>query len=757
MATNKDTMHSNPEIESIISAAVRLATDKNNDYVTLEHVQLCLVRHKPFHDLLDKYGIQTDLLEEEIEAYIDGLASNKTKTTDEPPHKTNALERMFNRAVTQVLFTGRRYVQTIDLYLSIMSEGNSHAHYFFLKYGVSKTEFLDFWQKYYKEDRTREVSDDEADDVLDEHCVNLTKLAREDKLEPVIGRDTELSEMINILAKRFKSNVLMVGDPGVGKTAIAEGLAREIVANNVPEFLQGYELYSVEVGNLLAGSKYRGDFEEKIKDIITALTKKKKAILFVDEAHMMSGAGKNSGSADFANMIKPAIASGAVKVIASTTWEEYYNSFEKDRAFMRRFYRLTVDEPDVHHTIEIVKGLRERLQKFHNVTIDDAAIDAAVELTSRYMHDKKNPDKSIEAIDSACAKQRAAGNKGAVITRDEVTEKISKLGNIPLDRVRHEQSDKVRTLEANVKAGVYGQDETIDQVLDRIYVNFSGIGKQGKPVASFLFLGPTGTGKTETAKLLAEHLDMQLQRYDMSEFQEKHTVATLIGSPPGYVGFEDGNISGGRLISDITKNPYSIILFDEVEKAHPDVSNILLQMLDEGKVTSSAGKTVDVTHCIIILTSNLGAQANEQNNIGFGQDLAKTGEEDKALKDFFKPELRNRLDLICKFKKLDTLAIKKIVAKFVAELADSLKSKAIKLNVTDEMIMHLVETGYDSKMGARPLSRKIDELIRVPLSKKILFENLHNCSINIDYRGDSVVISDPIHAPTVNADGIIVV
>jgi len=755
---SRDGMQSNPEIDAIIAASTDLAITKFNDYVTLEHVQLCLIRHKPFRAVLEQYGVQVDEFDKEVDTYLDNATSNMTGNTTQP-QKTNALERMFNRAVTQVMFTGRRYVQTVDLYLSIMSESNSHAHYFFIKYGITKADFLEFWQKNYTEETDYGTfSAEEANSVLDEYCTNLTKLARADKLEPVIGRDAELTELVNVLAKRWKSNVLMVGDPGVGKTAMAEGLARQIVANEVPEFLKDYELYSLEIGSLLAGSKYRGDFEEKIKDIIEALTTKKTAILFVDEAHMMQSSGKSTGGgADFANMIKPAIASGQIKVIASTTWEEYYNSFEKDRAFMRRFFKLVIEEPSNHHTVEIIRGLRTRLENFHSVEINDSAIDAAVELSSRYMNDRQNPDKSIEAVDSACAKQRALGAKGYVITRAEVAEQIAKLGNVPVDRVNHEQSEKIRTLDASIKAGLYGQDETIDQILDRVYVNFSGIGNQGKPVASFLFLGPTGTGKTETAKLLATNLDMEMLRYDMSEYQEKHAVSGLIGPPPGYVGFEDGNVGGGRLISDITKHPYSIILFDEIEKAHPDVSNILLQMLDEGTITSSNGKTVDVSHCIIILTSNLGAQANEQNNIGFGQSLEKSNEEDKAVKEFFKPELRNRLDLICKFKKLDNMAIKKIVAKFINELSDSLKEKQIKLTVKDDMIMHLIDTGYDSKMGARPLARKIDELIRVPLAKKILFDNLSNCGITIDYYDKNVVISDPIGAPEVNDEGIIVV
>jgi ATP-dependent Clp protease ATP-binding subunit ClpA len=750
-------MQNNPEIEQIVDAAVKLARIKKHEYVLTEHMLLAMLRHNPFQKVLEKYGTDVAMFDQELESYLDSLQS-LVKEGNITPKKTNALERCFNRALTQVLFTGRRSVTLIDLYLAMMSESNSHAHYFLLKYGVKKEKFVEFYQKNYNHSDVK-FNDQQADDILNEYCLNLTKLAQEDRLEPMIGRSSELDEMITVLARRFKANVLMVGDPGVGKTAIVEGLAQEINAGRVPEFLKGHEVWGLEIGSLLAGSKYRGEFEEKFKQVITALETKKKCILFVDEAHTMKGAGASSNSTlDFANMLKPAITKGNLKVVASTTWEEYYESFEKDRALMRRFHRVNIDEPDANTTEQILIGLAPRLEQFHNVMIDTDAITAAVELSGRYVHDRKNPDKSIDLLDGACARQRVKDQGNVTITKELIMNQVSAVTSVPLDRLQNERSLKIVDLESNIKQKLYGQDAAVDSVLERVYINFSGIGNEKKPIASFLFLGPTGTGKTELARLLATNLDMALLKYDMSEYQEKHTVSSLIGAPPGYVGFEDGNVGGGKLISDISKNPFSIILFDEIEKAHPDVVNIMLQMLDEGRLTSANGKTVNLKNCIIIMTSNLGARDNENNNIGFGQALERTGSEDRAMKDFFKPELRNRIDQICKFTKLDTLAIKKIVVKFVDELQTSLTAKGIRLTLSEAVIDRLAEQGYDPKMGARPLARKIDELIRVPLSKRILFDRLSDCNLHADLDGDTVVFiqEEPRSTPIVDADGYII-
>lgn len=751
-------MKNSPEIEAIIENAIHLAKERSHKYCTVEHLALALVSHPPFKKCLANFGAETDMLIGELTAYVDSLHSIVTQANPVEPRRTNSLERVMNRAVTQVLFTNRNQVTTIDVFLSIISEGNSHAHYFLMKYGVNKNEFVQYWQKHYKgAEYTTKLTENQADEVLEEYTTNLTKLAHEDKIEPLIGRNSELEDIINVLAKKFKSNVLMVGDPGVGKTAIAEGLAQRIYEKECPEFLYDHEVFSLEIGSLLAGSKYRGDFEEKVKAVIEALNTKKKAILFIDEAHTMQGSGSSTnGSVDFANMIKPAITKGTLKVIASTTWEEFYESFEKDRALMRRFYRVSVDEPSQESTIKILAGLSKRLNDFHSVEITEDAIKAAVESSARYIHDRKNPDKSIDLLDAACAKQRVAGNVGANITKEMIYEQVEKFTGVPADKLKSDNYDRISSLEMNVKNKLFGQDSTVQEILERVYVSFAGISNETKPMCSFLFLGPTGTGKTEMAKLLSKNLDMPLLKYDMSEFGEKHAVSSLIGPPPGYVGFNDSQVSGGRLISDLSKNPHAVMLFDEVEKAHPDIFNIFLQILDEGKITGSNGKTVSCKNTIIIMTSNLGSSDAERNNIGFGSQ-EKLGEDDKALKEFFKPEFRNRIDLVCKFNKLDNLAIKKIVVKFTEDLRKQLLDKHnISLTITEPVVDYLVEVGYDKKMGARPLSRKIDELVRVPLSKKIIFEKIKNANVAAVIKEGKVdFVMSMKHTASVDSNGII--
>lgn len=744
------------EIEHIVEQAVKLAKERQHEYVITEHLLLSMVRYPSFRKTLDKFGVEVEQLDQELDVYINSLV-NLINVNNTQPKKTQALERLFNRANVQAMFTGRRAMTLLDLYLSIMAETNTHAHYFLLKYGVKKNEFVEFYAKNHTHNDT-DLNVDQATEILEEYCTNLSAAAEANQLEPMIGRDTEVKEMIATLARRFKANVLMVGDPGVGKTHIIEGLAQQIVAGRVPEFLQDHEVWSLEIGSLLAGSKYRGEFEEKFKAVIAALEAKKKCILFVDEAHTMKGAGAGSQSSlDFANMLKPAITKGNLKVVASTTWEEFYESFEKDRALMRRFYRLAIDEPDAATTEQILIGLSPRLEQFHNVMIDTDAIVAAVDLGNRYIHDRKNPDKSIDLIDAACARERVKDLGNVTVTKDMIEQQLSRVAGVPVDKLQNQRSVKIVELESNVKQRLYGQDSAVDTVLERVYISFAGIGNESRPMSSFLFLGPTGTGKTELAKALSDNLEMKMLRYDMSEFQEKHTVSSLIGAPPGYVGFADGNLGGGKLISDISKNPFAVILFDEIEKAHPDVTNILLQMLDEGHVTGANGKRVSCKNCIIVMTSNLGARDSEVNNIGFGSQ-EKIGEDDRALKEFFRPELRNRIDAVVKFNKLDTLAIKKIVVKFVDQLKTSLAVKGIRLNLTESVIDLLAHKGYDPKMGARPLSRKIDELIRVPLSKKILFERLDHCTVTVDVVDDQVIFAlDHSEQSCVSSEGVIVV
>ena len=554
----------------------------------------------------------------------------------------------------------------------------------------------------------------------------------------------------------------MVGDPVVGKTAIAEGLAKKIVDGEVPDYLKSYNVYNLDIGSLLAGSKYRGEFEEKLKDVIKALNVKGNCILFIDEAHQMRGAGSGSGSnVDFANMIKPALTKGRIKVIASTTWEEYTQSFEKDRALMRRFYRLTVDEPTPAVAKDILRGLKSHFEKFHGGTISDQAIDAAVDLSVRYQSDKKLPDKAIDLIDTAAAKLKITAIDWTV-GRRHIMEALSKSTKVPMEQMASEESstsNSLQTIDTTIKSRLYGQDTAVDTVLEHIYVSRAGLKSINKPIGSFLFTGPTGVGKTELSKLLAENLGMKLLRYDMGEYQEKHSVAKLIGAPPGYVGYDDGNLGGGLLVSDIEKNPHSVILFDEIEKAHPDVSNILLSLMDEGKITSSNGKKADCRNCIVIMTSNLGAAANEKNNIGFGRSLERTGEDDKAVKEFFKPEFRNRLDAICKFGSLGEDNRKRVINKFIAEVNDLLADRLIRLRVTDSALDYVMEQGFDPKMGARPLARKINDLIKVPVSKKILFESIEKHSVvTVDRDENGLTFSvgkDTRVIPEIDSNGFI--
>jgi len=733
---DKMTIQPNPEIEVIVNSAISSAKEHNHEYVTLEHLLKGMLSFKPFYDLLVAFGCDVDAMIDDINSYLETQKYLISREHGCEPKKTHALERMFNHALTQVLFSGRTHIQVVDIFLSLTSETNSHAAYFMIKYGLDRNALVEFYNENYKETHGKRAAKKiKSNGVLAEYCTNLTELAKLGKIDPVIGREFELDEIAQVLAKRNKSNVLLVGDAGVGKTAIAEGLARNIINREVPEYLKDYSVYNLDIGTILAGSKYRGEFEEKVREVIDALIEEGKCVLFIDEAHQMQGAGSGTqSSVDFSNMIKPALGKGQLKVIASTTWAEYTQSFEKDRALMRRFYRLTVEEPTPAVAKDILRGLKEYFEEFHGGTIDASAIDSAVDLSVRYQTDKKLPDKAIDLIDTACASTKLIKNDWT-ITRADIINTISKFTKIPADQIGAETVKSLDNLEGNVKTKLYGQDSVVDSVLERIYVSRAGLKAINKPIGSFLFLGPTGTGKTEFAKLLAENLGMKLLRYDMSEYQEKHSASKLIGAPPGYVGYEDSNLGGGLLISDLEKNPNAVVLFDEIEKAHPDVSNVLLQLMDEGTITSSNGKKADARNSIVILTSNLGAADNERKSIGFGS-VDRTDEDDKAVKEFFKPEFRNRLDAICKFNKLDQLSIKKVVAKFINEVNELLEDKHIRIRLTENAVNYLSEIGYDDKMGARPIARKINDLIKVPLSKKILFERVPaNSSITVDWNG----------------------
>lgn len=746
-------LQDNPEIEVIVQTAVEYAQELGHELVTVEHLACALVASPNFGKLLDTYGADRDALIGELEDYLETKLHRIVGGDPEvEPKKTHALERVFNRAYTQVLFSNRATLLPIDLYLSICNETNSFAAYFFIKYGLDKTKLIELHNKATKESKAK-TGDKEADGVLEEYCTNLNAAATAGEIDVVIGREFELEEIAQILARRNKSNVLMVGDPGVGKTAIAEGLALNIVNGNVPDFLKGWTVFNLDIGTLLAGSKFRGEFEEKLREVIDALTSCGKAILFIDEAHQMRGAGAGSNSdVDFSNMIKPALTKGKIKVIASTTWEEYSTSFEKDRALMRRFHRLTVDEPTAEHAKEILRGIRGNFERFHDANITDEAIDVAVDFSVRYQSDRKLPDKAIDLIDSACARQRVKNLKDFTVTSAMIIDELARATGIPITQMDNKGNTDV-DMAALVKQGLFGQDAAVDTVVEKLYVAKAGLKPINKPLGVYLLLGPTGTGKTELCKRLGAVMGMKLLRYDMSEYQEKHTVARLIGAPPGYVGYDDGG--GGMLVSDIVKHPNAIILFDEIEKAHPDVMSVFLSLMDEGVITGANGKRADARNCLIMLTSNLGASAAEKNAIGFGRQ-ERTGDDDEAMVEFFRPEFRNRLDGVIKFGKLDQLTLRKIVAKLIAELNELLADRSLRVRVSEAAVDEIIRQGYDAKMGARPMGRKIDQLIRVPLSKKILFDKVAaGAVIKVDYVSEAMTFDVIQEGQAIGDDGIV--
>jgi ATP-dependent Clp protease ATP-binding subunit ClpA len=724
------------ELEEIIEQSASIAKQGSQRYVTLEHLLLSMVEYHPFKDTLVTFGVDVEGLLVDLKSYLAGSQPPNHVGT---PHKTVALERVCNRAITQVMFTGRRTIETIDLFLSIELEAKSYAKFVIEKWlGDDIDGFTEHWHIRYVTSKMKSSmgippSASDSDLVLQQFVLNLSAKAAEGKIEPLIGRDKELLDITTILAKKYKPNVLMVGNPGTGKTKIIDGLVLQIHHNTCPDFLKNHVVYSLEVADLIAGSKYRGDFEEKIKGVFAALASKKNAILFIDEAHTMKSNSGTSNSIDFANMIKTAITEGEIKVIASTTWEEYYESFEKDRGLMRRFHKINIDEPSIEHTKQIISGIVPRLENFHSLSISREAVDSAVNLSVKHIHDRSLPDKAIDLLDAACAKYRSKSLTNVVVDTNDIIKQISEVTGVPEQRMLDSDNTKMKNLEASVKSKVFGQDNVIDTVLDRIYVSYARINTDTKPLASFLFTGKSGTGKTELAKSLSAALDMPLVFFSMSEYQEKHSVASLIGAPPGYVGYGEGNLGGGKIINELSKNPSSILLFDEVEKAHPDIYNLFLQLLDEGKITASSGKTVSAKNTIIIMTSNLGSADSERSVIGFGSP-EQSGAEDKAVRDFFKPEMRNRIDAICKFNNLNMETIKQVVKKFTTALIDSLSTQHnITLSFTDSAIERLAIVGYDPKLGARPLARKIDELIKVPLSKRILFDGLKNSNLTVDY------------------------
>ena len=592
------------ELQLVFEKSLKDTRKLQHEYVTLEHLLFAMLCSENFLKLITGYSADVDYLKTQLEHYLkNNLDEIKIAETKYKPKKTQAVERCLNRAFTQVLFAGRPEIELTDVLLSMMNEKKSHACYFIEKAGIDKDAFAE----YISAETDANLQDEEisgaAQKALKAFTTNLNGEAKTGKIDPIIGRSEELESLALALGRRNKNNVLLVGDPGVGKTAIAEGMAYNIVNDNVPEFLKEYEVFMLDIGAMLAGSKYRGDFEERFKLVLAGLKSKGKTIMFIDEAHMMNGAGAGGGgnSNDLANMLKPALTKGNLKVVASTTWDEYRKYFEKDRALMRRFQRVTVDEPSAEVTKDILQGIKKYYEDYHSTVITDEAIESAVKLSIKYQSDKKLPDKAIDLIDLACSRFNLTNAEEKIVTAKGIEFELAKVVKLPAETVSQTETDNLANLEKNLKKVVYGQDDAIEGIVDKILVSQAGLKPDDKPIGSFVFMGPTGTGKTETAKQLASQLGVELVRFDMSEYQEKHSVSKLIGSPPGYVGHED---NAGLLITKLQENPNCVLLLDEIEKAHPDVSQILLQVMDNGKVTGSNGKEADARNCVLILTTN---------------------------------------------------------------------------------------------------------------------------------------------------------
>ena len=717
----------NKDLEQIFDAAVALAVEYKHEYITLEHVLHGIVTNQSFAAILTNFGTDVNNLSKDLLKFIKEDLTEIVNANVDRPKKTQAVDKVLNRAFTQVLFAGRQVIEPVDCFISMFAEKLSHANYFIRKHNIDKDQFISFIQKEIveapNEVEERQHKSTQLERVINQFCTNLTAKAKSKKIDPVIGREKEIEEMQLVLARRNKANVMLIGDPGVGKTAVAEGLARKIVEGTVPKFIQDHTVYSLDISAILAGSKYRGDFEERLKMIISAIEKKGNCILFIDEAHMMNGAGAVSGgSNDMANILKPALSKGTLKVIASTTWEEYRKHFEKDRALMRRFQRVTIDEPNEATAIKILKGLRKYYEKHHGVKITNQAIIDAVTYSVKFMSDKKLPDKAIDLIDCACARFKVKDEENGVVDHDEILFEVAKIANLPLEQISSKEGLNLGGLEKNLRSKVFGQEKAIDSLLDKIFISQAGLKSINKPVGSFLFTGPTGVGKTEVAKQLAENMGVKLVRFDMSEYQEKHSVAKFIGAPPGYVGFDE---NAGQLITNLQEHPNCVLLLDEVEKAHPDVLTVMLQLMDNGFITGSNGKKADGRNAIIIMTSNLGAADADKNSVGFGS-LERDSDPKDAVNKFFAPEFRNRLDGIVKFNKLDRTNMVKVIKKFIDELNALIKDKNINVRLNPDAIEFLINKGFNSKMGARPLQRTIDEHIKKPMSREILFGKLTN-------------------------------
>jgi len=747
------------EIEKIVITAINLAKKLKHEYVTIEHLAAVMLDDPHVIAMCFEVGADSDNLQIALVEYLEKECKELIKNTKEEPNpfKTQMLERVFNRALTQALFQGKKHLNQLDLVLSILGEENSVAAVYAQQMGLNKDKVIKWMQETNQQeheqifgpmgpeaDPRRQQNRIRPKDVLKQFCTNMNESYNE--YDDVVGRRKELKDLVQTVARKKKSNCILTGGSGVGKTAIVQGLAKLIVEGHVPDLIKNKVIWELDMTKLVAGTKYRGDFEERMKLLSDALIKEPNIILFVDEIHQIIGAGSTNGTMDAGNMLKPALNNGKLKVIGATTDEEYRKVFEKEAALARRFTKIVVDEPNTKDAKEVVANTLVAYEAFHDVTIRPEAADLAVDLSNQYLFNKKLPDKAFDIIDRACAYNRIlpAEERLDILSDDEIKAEVARLTGIPKEHLGKVEDKETSTKHAEVRefleSTVFGQQVAIDSVVDSITVSMAGLKDPIKPIASYLFTGPTGVGKTELAKRLSQAMSMKLCRYDMAEYQERHTVSKLIGSPPGYVGHGDGKAGDGLLINQLEDNPNCVLLLDEVEKAHPDLMGVLLNLLDEGTLTSSTGKVVSAKNSIVIMTSNLGARDAAITSIGFNEETYNAKAVDDAVKNYFAPEFRNRLDGVVKFNSLTRNDMKRIVVKFLGELETYVEGRHIVLKWGPELLAMLEDKGYDPKMGARPCARLINESVKLPLAKYLL-DHPKDYTLELDWKQDRLTIN----------------
>ena len=722
------------ELEVSLHMAFMDARQKRHELITVEHLLLAMLDNPSAAEVLKACGSNIDTLRNELTQYIDDHTPTISGEDEVDTQPTLGFQRVIQRAMLHVQSSGKKEVNGANVLVAIYGEKDSHAVYFLHQQGVTRLDVVNFIAhgvSKLNEGDTQKTSPEQENDqespsskALETYTINLNKMVLAGKIDPLIGRDSEIERVIQTLCRRRKNNPLLVGEAGVGKTAIAEGLAKRIVDKEVPSILENTTIFSLDMGTLLAGTKYRGDFEQRLKSVMKQLNEQKDAILFIDEIHTLIGAGSASGGTlDASNLLKPALSNGSIKCIGATTYQEYRTVFEKDHALTRRFQKIDVNEPSILDTINILKGLKSRFEKHHNVKYSVTAINSAAELSAKYINDRHLPDKAIDVIDEAGAAQRILpkNKQKKVITNKEIEDIVAKIAKIPPKNISNDDKNALKNLERDLKAVIFGQDKAIENLASAIKMTRSGLGMPNKPIGNFLFSGPTGVGKTEVARQLAYILGIELVRIDMSEYMERHAVSRLIGAPPGYVGFDQG----GLLTESVNKQPYCVLLLDEIEKAHPDIFNILLQVMDHGSLTDSNGRKTDFRNVTLIMTTNAGAESLSKTSMGFTQSK-KMGDEQAEIKRLFTPEFRNRLDATVSFAPLSHDVILKVVDKFLMQLEDQLHEKKVDATFTDSLKSYLAKNGFDPSMGARPMSRLIQDTIRKALADELLFGKLTN-------------------------------